>query len=557
MKIDSNIKQVIGVIITALLILLFYSKSTIDKDAYYNVITKLNKIKEYKNRLFGNVFLTRYNQIKHYDIVQEDMKHIFELSSKLNNNISKTNNKLSNQWKQYLIHIEEINNSLNNFMSHNAILKSFIVHYPKLGNELYTITKSQNRPLSIEILKMQNYILALNSQNKIAKQSILVDMQNRILPLSSELKTEEKIRVNHFLLYSSKILFYSKQMKILENEFIQQDINKEINNLIFTYNNYYRKIESNSNIHLFAMMILSFGLLAWIVIFIKNLKTANYKIKRSVMQLEKTNKQLYHSNKELKTTIDELENTQGQLILSEKMASLGELVAGITHEVNTPIGLGVTATTHLSVLTKEINHLFQSENISKEELDEYLYESLELTESIHYNLSKAAYLMKSFKQVAVDQASDQKRVFNVKTYLNEIYRNLKHKIKRKNFKFIVNCDEKIELKSFPGPFSQIITNLIMNSIIHGFKYTDDGNISISVQEHANNLVLLYRDNGMGIQEKHLEKIYDPFFTTNKDQGGSGLGLNIIYNIIVTKLNGTIHCTSKEDEGVLFKIIIPT
>jgi len=97
----------------------------------------------------------------------------------------------------------------------------------------------------------------------------------------------------------------------------------------------------------------------------------------------------------------------------------------------------------------------------------------------------------------------------------------------------------------------------MNSIIHGFKHTDDGNICISVKEESNKIILLYKDNGVGISEDHLAKIYDPFFTTNRDQGGSGLGLNIIYNIIVTKLNGSIHCSSKKGEGVLFEVTIPS
>jgi len=471
--------------------------------------------------------------------------------------MSKTTNGLKDQWTLYLEDVEEINENLNNFMSNNAILRSFIGHYPQLSNELYGTVESLNKDLSIEILNIQNYILVLHTQNRLANKNIIIGMLNRVALLSKSLPKKEAKQIDHFILYTSDIVFYSEQMKILEDQFILSDINKEINNLINAYNSYYKNLEANSNGYLLAMVILSLALLGWIIVFIQNLKTANLKIQKTVFKLEQSNKYLFISNEKLKQSIEDLGETQGQLVLSEKMASLGDLVAGITHEVNTPIGLGVTATTHLSVLTKDINHLFQSENISKEELDEYLNESQELTTAIHSNLSKAANLMMSFKQVAVDQASEEKRTFNVHKYLNEIFRNLKHKIKRKNFKFIVECDENIELKSFPGPFSQIITNLIMNSIIHGFKHTDDGNICISVKEESNKIILLYKDNGVGISEDHLAKIYDPFFTTNRDQGGSGLGLNIIYNIIVTKLNGSIHCSSKKGEGVLFEVTIPS
>jgi len=556
MKIDSNIQQVIGVIFTAILILFFYSKSSLDKESYYKTINQLNQIKEHKNKLFGDVFLTRYNQIKHYDIVQEDIRHIFNLSTQLTERMIKTTNELKDKWTHYLQQLEDINENLNNFMSNNAILRSFIGHYPQLSNELYGIVDSLNNELSLEILNIQNYILVLHTQNRLANKQIIVGMLNRVDRLSKALPKKEKKLMDHFILYTNDIIFYSEKMKILEDQFIHSGINKEINSLIGDYNNYYKKLEENSNGYLLAMMILSLGLLGWIIVFIQNLKSANSQIQKNINELEVLNDQLYLSNTELKDTIINLAQTQDQLILSEKMASLGDLVAGITHEVNTPIGLGVTATTHLGVLTKEINTLFQSENISKEELDEYLQESLELTSSIHTNLSKAANLMRSFKQVAVDQSSEEKRAFNVKGYLEEIFRNLKHKTKRKNFKFIVECDDKIELRSYPGPFSQVITNLIMNSMIHGFKDIENGIITISTKEEDNRLILCYKDNGKGIKKEHIEKIYDPFFTTNRDKGGSGLGLNIIYNIVVIKLNGTIHCSSSEGEGVLFKIVIP-
>jgi len=273
-------------------------------------------------------------------------------------------------------------------------------------------------------------------------------------------------------------------------------------------------------------------------------------------EVTKRTSDLLMSNVDLEKSLDNLKDAQAQLIHSEKMASLGDLVAGISHEINTPVGLGVTGITHLEFLTKQINDLYKDNNISQSEFEEYLSTSMQLTSSIHTNLNRAASLIKSFKQVAVDQTSEEQRTFYVKRYLDEILTSLGHETKNFNCDFVIECDENIKVFSCPGSFAQIITNFVMNSLIHGFKNKKSGVINIKITEENNKVIIVYKDNGKGISQENLSKIYNPFFTTNRNHGGSGLGLNIVYNIITTTLNGKITCESVEGEGVTFTITIP-
>ena len=278
------------------------------------------------------------------------------------------------------------------------------------------------------------------------------------------------------------------------------------------------------------------------------------KVNQRTKALELSNEELEDSNEELQTTISYLKETQDKLIESEKMASLGGLVAGVAHEINTPVGIALTGITHLEDLNFDIFKKYQKEEMTQSEFEEYLSTSKELNSLIRKNLNKAASLVRSFKQVAVDQSSEEKRTFNLNKYLHEILESIHSITKKTKIKINIFCDENIKINSYPGAFSQIITNLITNSLIHGFEKNEQGNISIRISKEENKIKLLYKDNGKGIKEENQHKIFDPFFTTNRENGGSGLGLNIIYTLITSKLNGSISCTSTENEGVEFIII---
>ncbi len=256
-------------------------------------------------------------------------------------------------------------------------------------------------------------------------------------------------------------------------------------------------------------------------------------------------------NHELKEKINEIEKSRKKLVEAEKMATLGSMVAGIAHEINTPVGMALTGTTHLLDETKTLKKLFEDAKLSEEDFKSYLQNSTTLNHSIQNNLTKAADLVKSFKQVAVDQSSNEDREFNLKEYIDEILLSIHNQIKKTKHKIIVDIDSQIKLKSNPGAFSQIFTNFIMNSIIHGFENIEKGEIKISAFVEETKLHIMYEDNGVGLSSEQKEKIFDPFFTTKRGSGGSGLGMHIVYNLITTKLGGEIEVESKKGEGIKF------
>lgn len=281
------------------------------------------------------------------------------------------------------------------------------------------------------------------------------------------------------------------------------------------------------------------------------------KVEMRTQDLLAMNEELQAVNQELQQALETLQQAQTQLIQSEKMASLGSLVAGIAHEINTPVGVGVTAISHLQKITKDFMKLYGTGGLRRQDLMEYLEDNMEATTIISSNLERASHLIQSFKQVSVDQSSEEKRIFNVKKYLSEILVSLHPKLKRTHHKVIVNCDENLNIDSFPGAFAQVLTNLIMNSLIHAYDPDDVGEITISVESlEKNRIRLVYSDDGKGMTGEIVSKIFNPFFTTKRGMGGTGLGLYILYNIIAQQFAGTIQCISQLGKGTKFIIEFP-
>jgi signal transduction histidine kinase len=286
--------------------------------------------------------------------------------------------------------------------------------------------------------------------------------------------------------------------------------------------------------------------------------------KEEIFELNKTlekrvldrTRDLEVSNSDLKVAMEKLQLTQHQLIQSEKMVALGGLVAGVSHEINTPVGVSVTAASHLQERTKEITSFYASGSMKKSDLEKYLNLANESAEVILSNLRRASELIKSFKQVAVDQSDEQKRNFKVKEYIEQVLLSLKPRLKKTRISIGVNCNEELQVNSFPGALSQIITNLVMNSLLHAFDEGQEGTIIFDVEKQDNNVLFTFSDNGKGINEDIIEKIFDPFFTTKRGKGGTGLGLNIVYNIVTQTLGGSIECESKTSIGTFFKIVFP-
>ncbi len=249
-----------------------------------------------------------------------------------------------------------------------------------------------------------------------------------------------------------------------------------------------------------------------------------------------------------------LNAAQNQLVESEKMAALGNLVAGVAHEINTPIGICVTASSRLDTKTKDFLQVMNAGTMKKKDLTDFLATNEEGMRILLTNLRRAADLVQGFKRVAVEHSSETQRVFDLKDYLQETIMSLKPEFKKRPFNVHLDLAE-ISINSYASAFSQIATNLFMNSIIHGFKNRETGNMELKTFVKGKNVVLSYKDDGNGMTPEILARIYEPFFTTNREGGGSGLGMNIVYNL-VQKINGKIHVESSPGKGVLFLIEIP-
>lgn len=239
------------------------------------------------------------------------------------------------------------------------------------------------------------------------------------------------------------------------------------------------------------------------------------------------------------------------------MSSLGSLVSGVAHEVNTPLGVCVTATSHLKELLTETKGKVASGTLSKTQFSEFITEVGLSCDMLLENMQRAANLISSFKRVAVDQTTEELRSLYISQYFNEVLRSLYHTVKNTEADIKITATEpEPEIYSDPGALAQIFTNLVMNSILHGF---DDGNqeglITVHI-EYSEYVQIHYQDNGKGMTEEAQKKVFDPFYTTNRAGGGSGLGMNIVYNLVVHRLKGQIFLKKKQTTGVYFFIQFP-
>ena len=271
--------------------------------------------------------------------------------------------------------------------------------------------------------------------------------------------------------------------------------------------------------------------------------------------LSRTTK-LEQANKELNHALESLNLARGELVRSEKLAALGSLVAGIAHEVNTPVGVIVTGASILSEASAAINKNVAQGLIRKSEILEYLNTATESSRLILSNANRAAHLIQSFKQVAVDQTSEQRREFELNEFILGLITSLNPTLRIARASIELHSTDKIYMDSYPGLLAQVLTNLAMNAVIHGFTKEQDGRISIHVRLADDLVIIQFNDDGIGIPEEYLDKIFDPFFTTKRGQGGTGLGLNIVFNIITKQFGGTISVQSSAGQGTQFKLAIP-
>jgi len=262
------------------------------------------------------------------------------------------------------------------------------------------------------------------------------------------------------------------------------------------------------------------------------------------------------SNKKLSNTIESLSQTQDQLIESRKMAALGELVVGVAHEINTPLGVAMTAISYLNKQFEQIETIYQHKELTRKDFESFFDEYRKSSEISQKNMQRVAELVNQFKQAAIDQHSDKKRWFNVREYIQEALIYLEPNLENISHHINVTCADDFKIYSYPSSFCQIVSALLMNSLIHGFEFIDEGNIDISARLDGEKFRFNYRDNGKGMTEEQVERVFNPFFTTTRGKGGRGLGAFIAYNLITQRLGGTIECSSVVGKGVYFKIELP-
>lgn len=277
---------------------------------------------------------------------------------------------------------------------------------------------------------------------------------------------------------------------------------------------------------------------------------------RDVTEREQTRQALIAAKQEAELALAQQQQMQNELVQIEKLAALGGLVAGVAHEVNTPIGVMLSAATHLKAETQKTLRAYQAGELSEEGLSEYFATAAQATQLMALNSQRAADLIQSFKQVAVDQTGGERRTFDVASYIDEVLLSLRPHLKKSHVTIHVDCPPQLTMDSLPGAFSQVLTNLLMNALTHAFAPEQAGNIVIAVAEEGRHICLTFSDDGKGIAPELHARVFEPFFTTRRASGGSGLGLHIVHSIVTQSLKGTLAFDSQVGEGTIFVLHLP-
>ncbi len=300
---------------------------------------------------------------------------------------------------------------------------------------------------------------------------------------------------------------------------------------------------------------------------------------RQQAQLGTLNQELARRSAEAEEALDRLKDAQETLVQAEKLASLGALVAGIAHEINTPLGIALSCASHLADATTRMGALAAADDMGIDDFERYVATATDTSTLILANCERAAALIRSFKQVAVDRTSSERRHFDLATSIGETLVSLGPRLRQAGHRIAVSCPTGLDIDGYPGALSQVLTNFVMNAVIHGFDEGVVGTIAITAEAVAANQVrlvtapdgtlsitaepvtgsqirLICRDDGKGIPEQHLGRIFDPFFTTRRGTGGTGLGLHVVYNLVTGPLQGSLAVASELGQGTTFTMTFP-
>lgn len=275
------------------------------------------------------------------------------------------------------------------------------------------------------------------------------------------------------------------------------------------------------------------------------------------LRVQARTEKLEIANNELSVALASVRAMQTELVRSEKLAALGSLVAGVAHELNTPIGNSVTVGSTLQYQVADLAQAFEKGELRRSTLQYFLENAQRGTDILMRALTRASELIRSFKRVAVDQSSDQRRVFDLQTTLREVCLTLEPMYKNTPYTLTLALPDRVEMDSFPGALGQLVTNFVSNALQHGFEGRERGQMHVrAVASGADRVTLQFSDDGIGMTEDTRNRVFDPFFTTKLGQGGSGLGMNIVYNIVHDVLGGSIEIASSPDAGTLITVQLP-
>ncbi|HUO00150.1 MAG TPA: PAS domain S-box protein [Bradyrhizobium sp.] len=252
-----------------------------------------------------------------------------------------------------------------------------------------------------------------------------------------------------------------------------------------------------------------------------------------------------------------LRETQNSLIEAEKLAALGRLVAGVAHEVNNPVGISLTVASSLERKTATFTSEVERGDLRRSRLNDFLETSRDASSQLVANLNRAAELIQSFKQVAADRNYSDQRTFDLGDLTEQVVMSLRPGLRKHHLTLNVNCQPNLAMNSYPGPYGQVLTNLFLNSVAHAFPDGRPGMVDIQVRESGKeNVEVVFSDNGCGMSIDVRRRAFDPFFTTRRDQGGTGLGLHIVYSIVTTRLGGRLDLDSEPGRGTRIRMILP-
>ena len=279
--------------------------------------------------------------------------------------------------------------------------------------------------------------------------------------------------------------------------------------------------------------------------------------KRAEAALHASERELRSARDAAEAALHNLQETQNFLIEAEKLAALGRLVAGVAHEINNPVGTSLTVASSLERKTAVIADKLAHGSLKRSALNEFLENSHAASSQLIANLNHAAEMIQSFKQVATDRNYSNQRVFDLGDLTEQVIRSLRPGLTDQRVALRVECQPDLTMNSYPGPYGQVLTNLFLNSMTHAFPDGAEGTVSVKVRASGDaHVEIVFSDTGCGMSLDVRRKAFDPFFTTRRDRGGTGLGLHIVHTIVTNGLGGRVNLDSEPDEGTRIRIVLP-